>query len=1023
MEMAKKILVALALLESSSSSDEEIEELVLTHLMMENSDDEIRNNTSTTRKGARYSPYKRNAFMTAVRQGRVSRVKEIINSREPCYAEEWKDGYSLLRAALEKKHTQVAKLLLTSGSKVNSRYKSPSNTALHFAALNGDTEIVQMLLDRGANVDAKNVHSKTPLHNAVQSMEAKMISLLLNRGANVDAADKSGVTPLHIAVGKNNKELTTLLLSRGANVEGKGNNARTSRRIAADTENGSTPLHLAVMRGNIEITELLLSKGADVNASGHDDITPLHIATRGGYLEIVEHLLKYGANVYSASENGQTPLYFAVGNGHKKIVKLLLERGAYVDGKDKNDKTILHLAVQYGSPIIVKRILKQCPNLNDKSNSSVLNAAVQGYGVGRREIVKNLLEYGFTVNPEDGFSFMHPAIEKGYVELVEELLEHGADVTMLPDSTLGKDSIPLHVATRNGHEEVAELLINYGADVNAQDETGKPAIFYATQNADLKMIKLLLTNKANVKDHPELLKIAVNKGCVEIVEILLQHGADINATDKFGKMPIQLTDSDEEQIRFGAPVSNPDAKGGMVFDRGAKAKNTRDKNCTTVLQAAIDGGFAKVVETLLKYNADVNSTRKGEMTTLHLSAKRGNKVITKMLLEKGADVNAEDSNGMTPLHFATQSGYGEVVELLLKRGADVNATTKDDLITPLHLAAESNKYGSVKIVKPLLKFGAKVDSKLSVKCHAFTPLHRAAITGIVEVVELLLEFGACVDAVDIYGTTALHFASKIGHEEVVTALLEHGADITMKSKGCYTALRFVTDGIDLIRDNNYGLDYDFNFDFDYDYDYETSTYINIAEILKSHMVKMRAANLYAANDELLPISSGDDEPNDSEDYYPDVIYYSSVLVYRRERKGYRLSRSNLRSKCEKEIASMKSEKFANTYITVYDILTKDVSRLAMYARNESIVEAFRSGDYKKKFPIYGNMISINFRKGKKRKEFLEQGNKILDALFNNLPDLPRGCTERIISYLNDDDLRTLMEAGKPSKCSNRRGES
>ena len=83
---------------------------------------------------------------------------------------------------------------------------------------------------------------------------------------------------------------------------------------------------------------------------------------------------------------------------------------------------------------------------------------------------------------------------------------------MLRNAVRGKGHIPLHVAIKYRQKEVAELLISYGADVNAQDGTGRPPIFYATENADLKIIKLLLTNKANVKDNPELLNDAVKEG-------------------------------------------------------------------------------------------------------------------------------------------------------------------------------------------------------------------------------------------------------------------------------------------------------------------------------------------------------------------------------------------------------------------------------------------------------------------------------------------------------------------------------
>jgi len=101
--------------------------------------------------------------------------------------------------------------------------------------------------------------------------------------------------------------------------------------------------------------------------------------------------------------------------------------------------------------------------------------------------------------------------------------------------------MPLHFATKDKQEEVAKLLISYGADINAQDETGKPPIFHALRNPYLKITKLLLTNKANIKDNPELLTIAVLNKCTEIVEVLLEHGADVNTSDEWGRTALHFT--------------------------------------------------------------------------------------------------------------------------------------------------------------------------------------------------------------------------------------------------------------------------------------------------------------------------------------------------------------------------------------------------------------------------------------------------------------------------------------------------
>ncbi|MEY2393612.1 ankyrin repeat domain-containing protein [Wolbachia endosymbiont of Tettigetta isshikii] len=142
---------------------------------------------------------------------------------------------------------------------------------------------------------------------------------------------------------------------------------------------------------------------------------------------------------------------------------------------------------------------------------------------------------------------LHAAVEKGYLKIVEDLLKYGADVNTLHNSTSKEGFTPLHSAAKIKQEEVAKLLISYEADINAQDKTGKTPIFYAIENADLKITKLLLTNRANVKDNPELLNIAVKKECIEIVEALLQHDADINSSDKYGRTALHFTALSESE--------------------------------------------------------------------------------------------------------------------------------------------------------------------------------------------------------------------------------------------------------------------------------------------------------------------------------------------------------------------------------------------------------------------------------------------------------------------------------------------
>jgi ankyrin repeat protein len=162
----------------------------------------------------------------AVHDGGLERVRGLISSYGPSYLQEWSIGYILLREAVENKHTEVAKLLLTNGSKVNSNNQI-FDTPLHYAAINGDIEIVQMFIDRGANINTANRYGITPLHNAVKSEKIEIIELLLERGACVNRTGISSITPLHLALEGCNEEIIKLLLSRVTDFDGKGNDGRT----------------------------------------------------------------------------------------------------------------------------------------------------------------------------------------------------------------------------------------------------------------------------------------------------------------------------------------------------------------------------------------------------------------------------------------------------------------------------------------------------------------------------------------------------------------------------------------------------------------------------------------------------------------------------------------------------------------------------------------------------------------------------------------------------------------------------
>lgn len=933
-----------------------------------------------------------------VRQGRLDNVQRLINQYGLSYSPAWLNGYALLCDALQERHKEVARLLLAYNAQVNRYNTNRPNTPLHLAVRNRDTETVEMLLNNGANINARNKFGHTPLHISICNKKIEIIQLLLRRGAYVNERDNNGMTPLHIAVIRGHLQVADCLLKHGAD---------TSIKCYTRHQKGYTPLHIAAENCNHNIITLLVSNGANIDSVTRLGLTALHIAVEKGDIYVIEHLLKSGANInLRCFTKGYTPLHLSVEKKRDRIVELLLIHKPNIDILDKSGKSILHLAVEKGYKQIVEHILKYFPDVNIKSNRATIATAICSNTVTHTAILKRLLNYGFKVNPEDtsNWDLMCKAIEQEYGEIVEDLLKYGIDVNML---NLLFGGTFLHVATKYKREETVKLLVKYGANVNAKDINEKHSLYYAVENSDLEITKLLLTNGADV-NQPDSLSIAVSRNCKEMVELLLQSGANITACDVFGRTALHFTFLNRFTVlnktsTFSCCKNLINANcikadiAKLLLEQGANV-NAQTKHGLTALHAAADEGCVEVVKVLLEYNADVNCSDNNCVTPLHLSAEEGNKEISKILLDKGANVNAKRKNGKTALHSAAEFGYEVIVDALLQFGAEIDPKEEED-VTPLHFAAlegseainemllnkgadvnakqengatplhNAVRNGNEEVVKILLRFGANVNSKTT---ENETPIHFSAEEGSNSIIDMLLEFDADVDCKNECGKTALHIACEERNEYIVSELLNYGCDINIMDKRKGTALSQTMCNIskyDEVPDNSY----------DYPHYYDSGDMVDdwksLGKMLEKQIFKMVAAGLYVSAENLFCIHTS--------------------------------SEKSIPNECEKEIEDMKNEKISNSNISFKDILTGNINQIAAFTRNQNVVQVLKSEDYKTKFPLYASMIKNYFRKGLKRKELLEQSFKISSILFSSLPELPLICVEKILGNLTDEELKLL----------------
>ncbi|KAL3587781.1 hypothetical protein FPOAC2_13692 [Fusarium poae] len=217
-------------------------------------------------------------------------------------------------------HYVIVKLLLDKGAEIEAKDSEYGQTPLSWAAGNGRDAVVKLLLDKGAEVDVKDKGDRTPLSWAAEKGHDAVVKLLLDKGAEIEAKDSEyGQTPLSWAAGNGRDAVVKLLLDKGVKTEVK------------DGIYGQTPLSWAARSGRDAVVKLLLDKGAEVDVKDKGDRTPLSWAAGNGHEAIVKLLLDKGAKTeVKDSIYGQTPLSWAARNGHDAVVKLLLDKGAEI---------------------------------------------------------------------------------------------------------------------------------------------------------------------------------------------------------------------------------------------------------------------------------------------------------------------------------------------------------------------------------------------------------------------------------------------------------------------------------------------------------------------------------------------------------------------------------------------------------------------------------------------------------------------------------------------------------------------
>jgi len=236
------------------------------------------------------------------------------------------------------------------GSKLKRSRVASMEMALHSAAADNQYEVVERLLAKGADPDGGYPEQgvASPLHAAAEGGFKDLVDLLLEHNATVDAKGPGGATPLHLAARKGRASVVELLLRNGAATDESGI--------------GGSALYVAAEMGHTLVVRLLVAANASIDLRGGDGMTPLHIAASEGHIGAATELIAAGAEVDAKDDSGVRPLTLANLANHLDMEHLLLQAGAAVIsdeeqesaaqrrrlGSVKVDMTTVTFAVQAG---------------------------------------------------------------------------------------------------------------------------------------------------------------------------------------------------------------------------------------------------------------------------------------------------------------------------------------------------------------------------------------------------------------------------------------------------------------------------------------------------------------------------------------------------------------------------------------------------------------------------------------------------------------------------------------------------
>jgi ankyrin repeat protein len=595
------------------------------------------------------------------------------------------DSTTEIKAAQE----QVRELLV--GASQSRRVKlfqalteNDGTRAMEFAASEGLTDVIPWLHKAGVDPNANPKAGMTPLIYAAMNGYLDAVTTLMDCGATL-MPPGSFLNALSMAIEKGHTQIAAAILAR-------------SDDLSSVHQVGDSVLDTIATYGGAQFVPIIVSKGGSPHKPNKFKKTPLAVAAENGRVDVMQALLATGASpdappLINEEPNNpfivptrEVPLILAAKNGHDDAARLLIQAGTDVSATDH-----------------------QGMNAYDWARKNMHLATA--------DCLRQTMEISETAF--DGFDLIQAA-KRGYITLIKKIVESGVDVDFRDRVSTNSDfqttpgRTALMWAASQGQEEAVKTLLDLGASPDQRQEVfgdDKSVWELAALANQIRTLEIFIERAPTSKFLPAALRSAAERGNLECMKLLLDHGVDVNAQGKKGET-VLITAANKGQTETIR----------LLLQHGVNLElRTKGMFASPALHYALLG--LRCMESVEDENGNLVNQRIGDPEG-----------CVRLLIEAGADPNSIAKHGDYPLQHAV--GFPEIVRLLIEAGANLELTDKVYKQTPLRWAVLYSDIDSVRLLLDAGAFHSPVNKE------GETPLDIARKRDMTEIVALLEQVGA-----------------------------------------------------------------------------------------------------------------------------------------------------------------------------------------------------------------------------------------------------------------------------------------